>query len=104
MGRRHQEIPERAETAALVGARDRVAVAEDLVKHLGLAALGRRHPLADLAVELAEALLDLAKIREQRVRGVGHLQEPLAELRGIFCSARPQVCCALKLRNEVNLL
>src|SRR5690606_6306716 len=80
-GRGHQEIPERVEAAALVGGRDRVVLAEDLLEHFALAALGARDPLAHLPVELAEVLLDLAEVREQRAGRVRGLHEALANLR-----------------------
>src|SRR5690606_22205594 len=80
-GRGHQEIPERVEAAALVGGGDRVVLAEDLLEHFALAALGARDPLAHLPVELAEVLLDLAEVREQRAGRVRGLHEAVANLR-----------------------
>src|SRR5690606_23800729 len=79
--RGHQEIPERVEASALVGGGDRVVLAEDLLEHLALAALGARDPLAHLPVELPEVLLDLAEVGEERPGRVRGLHEALANLR-----------------------
>src|SRR5690606_13220710 len=79
--RGHQEIPERVEASALVGRGDRIMLAEDLLEHLALAALGARDPLAHLPVELAKVVLDLTEVGEERPGRVRGLHEALAYLR-----------------------
>src|SRR5690606_11347042 len=58
-----------------------VVIAEDLLEHLALAALGARDPLAHLPVELAKVVLDLAEVGEERPGRVRGLHEALANLR-----------------------
>src|SRR5690606_6736033 len=77
----HQEIPEREEAAALVGRGDRVVLAEDLLENFPLTAFGARDALTHLPVELAEVVLDLAKVCEQRACRVRGLHETIAYLR-----------------------
>src|SRR5690606_3830545 len=79
--RGHQEIPERVGAAALIRRGERVVLAEDLLEHFALAARGARYPLAHLPVELAEVVLDLPEVREQRAGRVRGLHEALANLR-----------------------
>jgi hypothetical protein len=76
----HQQIPESAETAAFVGIRDQVALAEDLFEQLALAALPGRDLFARAAVERAEILVEGAKIGQQLTRSGRHVQEAFAHL------------------------
>ena len=79
---RQQEVPERAEAAALVGVGDGVALAHDLLEQRALAALPQRDALAHAAVELAEVVLDLAEVGEQLARALHELLEAVLD-RGV---------------------
>ena len=79
--RRHQELPEGAEAAALVGIGNGVALAENLREQLALAAAPGGDAFAHLAIEVAEVLFHLAKIGQQAARAGVDFQEALAHSR-----------------------
>ena len=78
--RRHQEVPECSKTAPLIRIADRVPIAENLFQELSLSAFPQRDPLPDRSVELAEVLLHLAEVRQQRARGGCHLDKAVLDL------------------------
>ena len=67
-GRRHEKIPEGAETPALVRIGDGVPLAHDLFQERSLGALPQGDAFAHPPVEGAEIVLHLAKIGEQLPR------------------------------------
>ena len=66
---REEEVIERLERLALVGAGDRLPAAEHVVKQLALAAVPARDLLPQLPVQLPEVLLHLAEVGQQLPRG-----------------------------------
>ena len=77
----HEEVPEGAEAAALVGVTDGIALAHDLVEQRALGAFPQRDLLAHLAVELAEVVLHLAEVGQQLARQLLELLEAVLDRR-----------------------
>jgi hypothetical protein len=70
---RQQEVIERLEAAALVGIRDRVAVAEHHLQQLALAAVEPGDAFPQLPIQSPEIRLYLPEVRQQLARGDGEL-------------------------------
>ena len=72
-----QKIPEGAETLALIGIGNRIALAHDVLQQRALAALPQRDALANAPVQLTEVVLHLAEVGEQLARSLHELLEAI---------------------------
>ena len=76
---RHQEVPESAEAAALVGLVDEVALTQDVLQQRALAAVPQRDAFAHPPVQAAEVVFHLAEVGQQLARQRGELREALLQ-------------------------
>ena len=65
---RHQKVPERAKASTLIGIGDGIALTKNLIEQGTLGSLPQCDAFANLPVEIAEVVLDFAKIREKFAR------------------------------------
>ncbi|OIQ73250.1 hypothetical protein GALL_451160 [mine drainage metagenome] len=79
---RHQKIPKRAKTLALVGFGNRIALTHDGFQQLSLGPVPQGNALTHRAIQRAKVVLHLPKIRQQLTRQAGELLKAVFE-RGV---------------------